>query len=128
MHWKEVLIVPAAAAAMTLCVAGNRAQDVDHFQRAGHSQEISRLAQPSNGPGSIGYYVGGGALALFRGEAPYSDEGTWGWDYRGWLLPRRVSLLWWHGRRTQGGVGAYKSDGPKLPPLHDAGGHEGGER
>ena len=124
MKLRNGLVVISAAIAMTFWVASNHAQDVDHFQRAGHPQEISPLAHPSNGPGFFGYIVGGGALSVRRGEAPYSDEGTWGWDYRGWLLPRRVNLLWWHGRRTQGGVGAYKSDGPKLPALHEAGGPE----
>jgi hypothetical protein len=36
------------------------------------------------------------------------------------LIPRRVTLEWWHGRRYQGGTGAYQSDGPKLYRPEDA--------
>ena len=87
------------------------------FLRSGNPQEISPRARPSDGPGYTGYYVGGGAVSYRRGDGPSLGEGTWGWDYQGRFLERRVNLLWWHGRRTQGGVGAYKTDGPKLPFL-----------
>lgn len=90
--------------------------------RAGYPQQLSRFARPSKNHAMFGYWVGGGAVSRHRGEAPYANEGTWGWDYRGWIIPRRVDLLWWHGRRAQGGPGAYKTDGPHLPHLH----HEGG--
>jgi hypothetical protein len=97
----------------------------DEQKRAGYPQEQSRLAHPGINPRYIGYYVGGGATWLRKGDAPLADEGTWGWDYQGWL-PRRVKLNWWHGRRYQGGVGAYRTDGPKLPEVeHGHGqGHE----
>ncbi len=49
-------------------------------------------------------------------EPPLPDEGTWGWDYHGYCLPSRVILGWWHGRKYQGGEGAYSTDGPR--PLH----------
>jgi hypothetical protein len=55
----------------------------------------------------IGYYVGGGAAC--PGEPRFVNEGTWGWDYQGWLFPRRVMLDWWHGRRYQGGSGHYRT-------------------
>jgi hypothetical protein len=107
-----------------IVVAENGAQEAmgtaDSLRRAGSPQETSRLALPSNGPGSFGYNVGGGSLAGHRGDGPLPDDGTWGWDYKGLLLPRKVNLLWWHGRRNQGGTGAYKTDGPKLPPLHES--------
>jgi hypothetical protein len=62
----------------------------------------------------LGYYVGGGAGHPCKAEPRQAEEGTWGWDYQGWLLPRRVMLGWWHGQRYQGGTGAYKTDGPHL--------------
>jgi hypothetical protein len=106
-----------------MLTTANSAQEGD-LRRAGNPQETSRLAVPSNGPGYFGYTVGGGSIASHRGDPPLPDEGTWGWDYKGLLLPRKINLLWWHGRRAQGGIGAYKTDGPKLPPLHaeEAGG------
>jgi hypothetical protein len=71
-----------------------------------------RWTLPSDTGRLIGYHVGGGALPRF-GEPRYGDEGTWGWDYQG-ILPRRVMLNWWHGRRYQGGAGAYRTEGPHL--------------
>jgi len=87
----------------------------DEQERAGFPQEISRFARPSTNAGHVGYYVGGGAAWWRRSEPPTPIEGTWGLDYQGRLFPRRVILNWWHGRRYQGGTGAYKTDGPKLP-------------
>lgn len=73
-----------------------------------------RLVLPSDTGRSIGYHVGGGNTWLRRAEPRNPDEGTWGWDYQGWLLPRRVVPGWWHGRRYQGGTGSYQTDGPRL--------------
>jgi hypothetical protein len=84
--------------------------------RAGHAQEVAPWAKPSDTGRYVGYEVGGGSLSWRKGEAPYADDGTWGWDYSGGLFRRRVILNWWHGRRYQGGIGAYVSDGPKLLP------------
>ena len=107
--------------AIAFAPANSTAQAVDEcpssFQRAGNPQEISPLARLGDGPGFIGYYVGGGAISPRRGDGPFITEGTWGWDFQGWLVQRRVNLQWWHGRRAQGGVGAYKTDGPALPFL-----------
>jgi hypothetical protein len=75
---------------------------------------LARWALPSDTGHYLGYYVGGGCGRPRKAEPRRIDEGTWGWDYQGWLIPRRVMLEWWHGRRYQGGTGAYKSDGPKL--------------
>jgi hypothetical protein len=82
----------------------------------GCPQSIAGYAQPSNTPRYIGYYVGGGAA--FKGEPRFVDEGTWGWDYSGGLFHRRVWLSWWHGQRTQGGTGSYRTDGPRLLQPH----------
>ena len=92
-------------------------QQVDDQRRAGYPLEQSRLAHPSENPYQVGYYVGGGAATYRHSDGPLADEGTWGWDYQGWLIKRRVILNWWHGRRYQGGVGAYKTDGPKLKEV-----------
>jgi hypothetical protein len=75
-------------------------------------QPIAWWAVPSNNSHYLGYYVGGGCTPLLRAQPRRPDEGTWGWDYQGWLIPRRVNIGWWHGRRYQGGTGAYKTDGP----------------
>lgn len=101
------------------------AQHDEHVIPVDHAPGVHRWAIPSNSPRNIGYYVGGGAVSRKHGELPYPEEGTWGWDYRGWLIPRRVNLLWWHGRRDQGGTGAYRTDGPHLPHLPH--GHTHGE-
>jgi hypothetical protein len=74
---------------------------------------VAKRARPSDDHRYTGYYVGGGAASP-HGDPRGVSEGTWGWDYQGGLLPRRVSLNWWHGRRTQGGTGAYKTDGPHV--------------
>ena len=85
-------------------------------------QPIHKWAIPSASGHNFGYYVGGGALSRKRGEQPSEIDGTWGWDYRGWIIPR-VDLLWWHGRRYQGGSGRYQTDGPRLPELPRESGH-----
>jgi hypothetical protein len=53
-----------------------------------------------------------------RGDAPAPDEGVWGWDYSGACFWPRIALLWNHGRRYQGGPGAYRTDGPRLLQEH----------
>ena len=88
-------------------------------QRAGRPKCISPLARPTESPHEKGYYVGGGApersrRACERGE----QEGVWGTDYTGIIIPKHVELKWWHGQRAQGGVGAYQTDGPRLLRHH----------
>ncbi|MCH8922164.1 MAG: hypothetical protein IIA67_03315 [Planctomycetes bacterium] len=96
--------------------SGNEARAADPpkqgsgWHRAGHSDRVAWWARPSNNHRYDGYYVGGGAA--YRGDARRTHEGTWGWDYSGGWFGRRIALDWWHGRRVQGGSGAYKSDGP----------------
>lgn len=86
----------------------------DQCRRAGCPQCISPLAKPTESPHEIGYYVGGGARERSRcGEERRPHEGTWGTDYAGLLIPKRVELGWWHGR-PQGGTGSYRTDGPRL--------------
>lgn len=98
------------------------APSVEDPARAGHPQEIARWAKPSDTGRYVGYYVGGGAWNYRQSDPPLPDEGTWGWDFAGGHFRRRVVLNWWHGRRYQGGTGAYQTEGPRLPPT-GAGGH-----
>lgn len=88
---------------------GHRAAE---FACAGMPQWVRAHAIPSYTRHYGGYYVGGGAP--FHGEGRYINEGTWGWDYFGILYEKRIALNWWHGARYQGGLGAYKTDGPKI--------------
>ncbi len=76
---------------------------------AGWPQCVSRWARPSSSCHESGYYVGGGAV--FGGDARCTHEGTFGWDYNGRLFQKQIWLGWHHGRRSQGGVGAYRTDG-----------------
>lgn len=94
-----------------LLLAGCGTTRLDAPDRA---TQVSPHALPSDTGHYVGYQVGGGALHRRKADAPTRDEGTWGWDYEGWLLRRRVMLGWWHGRREQGGSGAYRTDGPTL--------------
>jgi hypothetical protein len=77
---------------------------------------VACWAKPSRTKAYVGYYVGGGG-AVCHPEPRGINEGTWGWDYQGCLLPRNVWLRWNHGRLYQGGPGAYKVDGPPVPNV-----------
>ncbi len=113
-------------------------RDFDHTdERAGYPRTLSNHLEPSVTSGGIGYYIGGGAsFGHGKNEGPYRTEGTWGWDETGcsWFR-RRVVLGWSHGRRYQGGTGAYRTDGPVVPDVIQAftstvnslGRREGGE-
>jgi hypothetical protein len=90
-------------------------------ERAGYPRALADHLATSTTPGGIGYYVGGGVPIGHRhvqGEPRRRDEGTWGWDETGTAHFRhRVILGWSHGRRYQGGTGAYRTDGPVVPDL-----------
>jgi hypothetical protein len=103
----------AFAAGCKLC---RPCDDGASHERAGHPNEVAPWAHPSDTGRYVGYEVGGGAAHARHAEPPSPDDGTWGWDYHGSCLPSRVVLGWWHGRKPQGGTGAYNSDGPR--PLH----------
>jgi hypothetical protein len=83
-------------------------------RRAGFPQRVSPFAIPSNTSHYVWYYLGGGSLIL--DEPRFSNEGTFGWDYSGIAFHKSVALGWTHGRRYQGGTGAYRTVG--LAPLH----------
>lgn len=93
--------------ATTPGVADTSQNNARHYW-AGWPQCVSRWARPSIGCHESGYYVGGGAAVL--GDARCTHEGTFGWDYHGRLFPKRIALGWHHGCRSQGGVGAYRTD------------------
>jgi hypothetical protein len=109
-------------------------------ERAGYPRALAGHLEPSTTPGGIGYYVGGGVpighAHAYDGACRRRDEGTWGWDETGGVHCRpRVILGWSHGRRYQGGTGAYRTDGPVVPDLvyaatsaiNSLGRREGGE-
>lgn len=81
---------------------------LDDSQRAGAPRAISRWAKPSYDTKYSCGFVGGGAAFGGRGHCP--SEGVWGLDYRGHLPGRRI-WLGWTGGRSQGGLGAYQTDG-----------------
>lgn len=84
----------------------------DAHERVGWPQQVRKWAIPSDTGSYVGYQVGGGGFFHRCSDPPYPNEGTWGWDYRGRLLPRKIILGWSHGRLYQGGSGAYRTDGP----------------
>lgn len=97
---------------LVLCVLATRASSQEPTQQPPQPPQ-ARIVLPSDTGHYRVYFLGGGAGNPRKAEPRRPDEGTWGWDYQG-LLPRRIILGWWHGRRAQGGVGAYKTDGPRL--------------
>jgi hypothetical protein len=102
--------------AILSCVVSTGADPAHEHHRAGYPQETHHWAKPSDTGRYTGYLVGGGAVVSRRGDGPLPHEGTWGWDYVGGLLKRRVVPGWWHGRRYQGGTGRYSPEGPTLLP------------
>jgi len=81
------------------------------LSRAGNPHHVSHRARPSYDSHYTGYYVGGGG-SLFNGGGfrHRRKEGTWGWDYQGWGLKRRVQLLFSRGRLDQDGDAQYQQD------------------
>jgi hypothetical protein len=123
MRHKLTLGLLGPVLGLLLAVAAGRAEcpcdcacgGEDGMHRAGYPQRVACWAVPSDTGHYIGYSVGGGAPC--RGDAPCPDDGTWGWDYRGLLIPKNVVLGWWHGRRYQNGIGAYRVNGRNCDNL-----------
>lgn len=76
---------------------------------AGYPFCLNKHAIPSDNGRYAGYYLGGGSF--HGGDLPCRGEGTYGWDYAG--VGSRVMLNWSHGRRYQGGIGRYATEGPR---------------
>ena len=112
---KYIMLIGIAALASIERASADPGDAAGDQRRAGYAPEVSRFAKPSDTGRYTGYLVGGGARRR-QGDQPLAHEGAWGWDYSGGLLQRRVILGWWHGRRYQGGPGAYPTDGPKVLP------------
>lgn len=106
--------VVLVAAGLAAWLAAGLAQAEPTHDRAGCPSQVACYAVPSDGPQYVGYYVGGGSAV--GGTHRHCDEGTWGWDYRGCLLPHRV-ILYWNHWRYQGGTGAYSNEGPPVPDV-----------
>lgn len=87
----------------------------EECDRSGYHGRVAWYALPSRTKAYTGYYVGGGQAIGGSSRGP--NEGTWGWDYRGCLLPSRVALWFNHGAHYQGGGGPYKVDGHPLPDI-----------
>jgi hypothetical protein len=94
--------------------AATEASAGDQFEqrrrRAGCPDLVARCASSTYGRCYCGLYVGGGAATIrrlsFHAEPPYRDEGTFGMDYSPpWSC---VNLMWYHGRKYQGGEGQYQ--------------------
>lgn len=103
-------IAPSELETSCACCNGERA--IDPNCRAGCPRNVAWWSKPSTTPKYSGYYVGGDTAWWGCGRS--AEDGTWGLDFVGGLFQRRVWLNWSHGRRYQGGIGAYKTDGPHL--------------
>ena len=98
------------------CLAGSVAVRADEpCDRSGYHGRVAWYALPTFTRAYTAYYVGGGQAV--GGSCRRPEEGTWGVDYRGLLLPSRVNLWWNHGERYQGGGGTYKTDGHPVPDV-----------
>jgi hypothetical protein len=82
--------------------------------RSGYQGRVAWFAVPSNSKGYAGYSLGGSKA--IRGSEPRSEEGTWGWDYRG-IIPSRVMLRWNRGEYHEGSGGTYRVDGKPVPDV-----------
>lgn len=93
--------------------AGCRCERYESCERCERCEVPARIAIPSDTGRYGGGYVGGGGHWLGCDRCPL--DGTWGWDYEGLLVKKRIWLSWLHGRRHQGGGGKYKTDGAHFP-------------
>lgn len=103
----RLLLLSATLLSAATTYAADRAQcPINHHVRAGQPTCVHRFAIPTKTPRYCGGIVGGGA-ALGGGE-PYVSEGTWGWDYTGFIT-KRVFLNWSHEQREASG-GKYDTE------------------
>jgi hypothetical protein len=94
----------------------------DGMQRAGYPWMPGIFATWGTDPQHTVGYVGGSTpfkgpySGVLQGECKRPTEGTFGYDYTGLHFKRNTWLLWTHGRREQGGLGRYETDGPRILP------------
>lgn len=65
------------------------------LERAGDPQNTHRWAKPTITSHYKAGWIGGSAFGK-RGEPRQPNEGTWGLDYTGHYIPKKVFLGWWH--------------------------------
>lgn len=86
------------------------------FDQAGHPEQISKCAYPSNTPNYFGYYVGGGCVC--HGGPPGPADGTWGWDYAGLCCHCKKIVLGWCSKCKGGPYGGpYAVEGRRTPDI-----------
>jgi len=94
----------------------------DGMQRAGNPWMPGIFATWGTDPQHTVGYVGGSTpfkgphSGVLQGDCRRPTEGTFGYDYTGLHFKRNTWLLWTHGRREQGGLGRYETDGPRILP------------
>ena len=89
-------------------------------ERAGYPRSLAKHLEPSTTPGGIGYYVGGG-VPFGHGQAERRDatRGPGAGTRPAARISAAASILGWsHGRKYQGGTGAYRTDGPVVARRH----------
>ena len=118
-HKRAIYLRLCSLVCLSSLIVSSRSDAFDRHEhsmrRAGNPQNVAHWAIPSPNQRYVGYYVGGGTT--FGGDPRQPDDGVWGLDYQGGILPRRVIQNFSHGRRYQGGTGAYKTDGPRVKPV-----------
>lgn len=94
----------------------------DGMQRSGSPWIPGIFATWGTDPQHTVGYVGGSTpfkgphSGVLQGDCRRPTEGTFGYDYTGLYFKRNTWLLWTHGRREQGGLGRYETDGPRILP------------
>ena len=97
-------------------LAGSAAVHADDpCDRSSYQGKVAWYALPTFTRAYTGYYVGGSRA--FGGSGRCPEDGTWGIDYRGLLLPSRVNLWWNYGERHERSGGTYKADGHPVPDV-----------
>jgi hypothetical protein len=97
-------------------LVGSAAVNADEpCDRSGYQGKVAWYALPTFTRAYTGYFVGGGQAV--GGSGRCTQDGTWGTDYRGLLLPSCVNLRWSNGDSYQGGGGTYKADGHPVPDV-----------
>jgi hypothetical protein len=111
--WLTTLVLLGVAC--PLSAADLACVPVHTHERAGCPEHVACWARPSDSSHHVGYAVGGNKH--LHGNLPSSADGTWGWDYAV-CFPRRITVLWSHGRCECSAPGTYRTDGPRCVMPH----------